>query len=201
MKQMFYSVIALLVVCCYSCSNHELEDFQGTDIPKNDVAILSRSAGKIDYSQYTLLENRTIMPRTGESYQGTVVYKDTAFPVYIYWDLEFENYNLFAYINGINLAGYLVWVGDIMDGNSGGYYEKYYQLSHVSSEESGSNTSRFDFIIKCNFSEYASNGYHPGTWTNYRHVAFHVTFYPITRNCSYEIIEDGEGFWRELEID
>ena len=55
--------------------------------------------------------------------------------------------------------------------------------------------------FKCNFSEYASNGYQPGTWTNYRHVAFHVTFAPGTRSCSYEIIEDGEGFWRELEID
>ena len=89
MKRFIYFIAALVAVFCWGCSNHALEDIQETSSRNDDVKMLSRSVGTIDYSQYTLLENRTVMPRTGESYQGTVTYKGTGFPVYIFWDFDF----------------------------------------------------------------------------------------------------------------
>ena len=108
MKEFIYPIIALTIIFCCGCTNDELIDIQN-----ERTSIISRNAGNIDYNQYTLLEKRAVMPRTGEYYQGIVTYKDTAFPLHIYWDLEIENYNLYAYIDGINQAGY----GALYEGN------------------------------------------------------------------------------------
>ena len=204
MKRFIYSIAALVAVFCWGCSNHALEDIQENSFRNDDVKMLSRSVGTIDYSQYTLLENRTVMPRTGESYQGTVTYKGTGFPVYIFWDFDFENYNLFAYISGYNTSGELRWTGDYW-ANGGwqgaGYYDDIYQLAHVASYTSECSSSRFDFIIKCNFSSYRNNGASNNPWVDYRHVSFHVAFFPGSRDCSCEILEDGEGWWRDPDME
>jgi hypothetical protein len=125
---------------------------------------------------------------------------NTGFPLYIFWDFDFEDYNLFAYINGVNPSGQLSWIGDYWDGGwvGAGYYEALYQLSHVSSYQSASTRSRFDFVIKCDFSRYANNDdYNP--WTDFRHVAFHVVFYPETRQYSCDVIEEGDRPWAAID--
>ena len=197
MKRFIYSIAALVAVFCWGCSNHALEDIQETSSRNDDVKMLSRSVGTIDYSQYTLLENRAVMPRTGESYQGTAVYKNTAFPLYIFWDLEIENYNLYAYVSGANYANTLTWVGSIWPEIGGNYYEPLYKLDHVATYNSECSNSRFDFVIKCNF----SNRDYYGGWKDYRHVSFHVTFFPGSRDCSCEILEDGEDWWDDPDLE
>ena len=187
MKQFIYPIIALTIIFCCGCTNDELIDIQNERTP-----VISRNAGNIDYNQYTLLEKRTVMPRTGEYYQGIVTYKDTAFPLHIYWDLEIENYNLYAYIDGINQAGY----GALYEGNY--YYDTTYRLVHVATYNSECSNTRFDFVIQCNFSKSYYNGVNFSSWTDKRHVAFHVIFYPASRNCSSEIIEEGDDYWMPL---
>ena len=179
MKQVLYSVIALMVVCCYSCSNHELEDFQGTDIPKNDVEMLSRSAGEIDYSQYTLLENRTIMPRTGETYSGTISYRDLSFNVVLFWDFEFEYYNMFGYIYGsvLDLAG-----------------DTHY-MQHVATYSSNSTDEQLCYIIKCNYIIDDSG------FERYNHVSFYVAYTPRRQELVYNVIEEGEGLWGDPDLE
>lgn len=188
MKQFIYPIIALTIIFCSGCANEELIDIQNERTP-----VISRNAGNIDYNQYTLLEKRTVMPRTGEYYQGIVTYKDTAFPLHIYWDLEIENYNLYAYIDGINQAGH----GALYEGNYY-YYDTTYRLVHVATYNSECSNTRFDFIIQCNFSKSYYNGVNFSSWTDKRHVAFHVIFYPASRNCSSEIIEEGDDYWMPL---
>lgn len=194
MRQFIYSIIALTLVFCYGCTNNELVEIQNNNVQKENTPIFSRNAGTIDYSQYRLLEKQTIMPRTGEYYQGTVMYKDTAFPLHIYWDLEIEDYNLYAYIDGINQAGY----GVLYEGNY--YYDTTYRLVHVATYNSECNNSRFDFVILCNFSKSYYNGVNFGSWTDHRYVAFHVVFFPNSRSCSSEVIEEGEGFWDDPDL-
>ena len=184
MKQMFYSVIALIFVFFYSCSNHELEDFQGTDIPKSDVSMLSRSAGEIDYSQYTLLENRTIMPRVGQTYSGTITYHGADFPIYIFWDPDFEYYNLYAYINGVVNTPFI-------PGNV-----KRYTLQHVATYDSESTHQLFWFVIKCNYIiEYYTSA------VENRYVSFRVTFNPNTQQMNCDVLEEGYGFWGDPDLD
>ena len=190
-------LIVLLTVFNWGCSNDDIENTEPLVYPIDESIISSRSANEFDYSQYTLLENKTIMPRTGDYFQGTVTYKDTAFPVHIYWDLEIENYNIYAYISGSNYAGYFSW--DPNPFPSGSYYAPVYRLDHVATYLSACSESIFDLVIQCNFShlDSANNCID----ANNRHVSFHVIFYPSTRDCSFDIIEDGEGWWRILEVD
>lgn len=195
MKQFIYSIIALTFVLCNGCTNNEFVEYQNGNVQEKDTPIFSRNAANIDYNQYSLLEKQTIMPRTGEYYHGIVTYKDTAFPLHIYWDLEIENYNLYAYIDGINQIGY----GTLYEGNY--YYDTTYRLDHVATYCSECSNTRFDFVIQCNFSKSYYNGINFGSWTDHRHVAFHVVFFPTSRSCSSEIIEEGEGVWDDPDLE
>ena len=184
---------------CMSCTSNEFEEVQN-ELPKaKSRSVISRSIEDFDYSQYTLIEKRTVMPRSGEYFQGTVTYMNTAFPLHIYWDLDFEDYNLYAYVAGSNYAFHQTWVGDIWDEYLGNYYDLIYKLDHVATYRSECSDYRFDLVIKCNFSSKADK--YNEFWENDRHVAFHIIFYPATRSCSSSIIEEGEGPWRMLEID
>ena len=192
----------LFVAIGWSCSSNEFEEVQNSFSAQEVNPALSRSVSdvdNIDYSQYVLLEPRTVMPRSGEYYQGTVAYMGAAFPLHIFWDIEIENYNIYAYVSGVNVSGDSGWVGDISHPDLGGYYGKLCKLDHVATYLSVCSDSRFDLVIKCNFSSKPDTSFND--WGNYRHVAFHVIFYPASRSCSFDIIEEGEGVWRMLEID
>ena len=202
MKGINLILLVLVVAIGWSCSSDEFGEVQNSLPAKKVNLALSRSVsdvGNIDYSQYVLLEPRIVLPRSGEYYQGTVAYMGTAFPLHIFWDLEIENYNIYAYASGVNVVGDPGWVGDISHPNLGDYYGKQCKLDHVATYLSECRESRFDLVIKCNFSSKSDTSFND--WGNHRHVAFHVIFFPASKNCSFDIIEEGEGVWRMLEID
>lgn len=197
MKKTNLILLVLFVAISWSCSSNEFQEVQNSYSVQEVKTALSRNVSdvsNIDYSQYVLLNPRTVLPRSGEYYQGTVTYMNTAFPLHIFWDLEIENYNIYAYVSGVNAANHLIW-----DGFNGGYCEQLYKLDHVATYLSECSNSRFDLVIKCNFSSKSASSFND--WRNDRHVAFHVIFFPASRSCSFDIIEEGEGVWRMLEID
>ena len=171
-----------LTMVCWDSSN-ELENVRNEDSLARESVVLSHSASdsSIDYDQYTLLEKRIALPRTGEYFAGAVSYRGISFPLHIYWDLEIDGYNLYAFI----------------DGSASSIDSAMHTLTHVATYNSGCTSSRFDFVIKCNY--HHSN--YTGFWNEKRHVSFHVIFYPTTYSCSFEILEDGEGLWNALDFE
>lgn len=171
------TIMLLFSALCWSCSN-ELEEIQNYELSINEMNVCSRSAGSIDYSQYTLLENRIVMPRTGQVYTGSITYNGADFPISIYWNPNVEYYNLYAIING-------TVENPFTPGNV-----KRYTLQHVATYDSESTIQAFWFVIKCNFIiEYYYND------TENRHVSFRIIFNPNTQVMTYDIIEEGTGLW------
>lgn len=189
MKKLMIILSVLFLTFGMSCTNNDLKEVQNDYLEAKGKNIISRSVSGFDYSQYILLEKRTVMPRIGESYQGAVIYENTAFPLWIFWDLEQDYYNLYAYISGYNFEDYLLWDGSIRENNLGSYNQPICSLTHVNTYYSDCSSTRFDFVIKCNFSRDVNS------WNERKYVAFHVTFYPWNRYCYYDIIEEGEGYW------
>lgn len=173
MKNYFSTItIMLLSALCWSCSN-ELEEIQNSEPSLNEMNVASRSAGSIDYSQYTLLENRTIMPRTGQTYTGTINYKGLNFDVNLYWDFEVEDYNMYGAISGscVDLGG------------------DTHHMYHVATYKSASNNHQLCYIIKCNYIIEDS------IFTHKNHVSFYVAYTPSSQTLTYNVIEEGEGLW------
>ena len=91
-KRSCLSLLAMSFMAIVSgCVNNELPEAKEQVKALTEECNVVQSRGVIDYSQYTLLEKRTVMSRTGEYFQGTVTYKDTAFPFHVYWDLDIED--------------------------------------------------------------------------------------------------------------
>lgn len=174
-----YLVFLFVVFCNWGCTNHEFEEQIDSTNDINESLVASRSTGAIDYSKYVLLEEKTVMPRTGEFFTGYITYELYSYPILIYWDTDIEGLNLYGYIEGSNTDGFYTT----------------YNLIHVSTYNSSSSKTRIDLIIKCNYAidrKYSSV-------PEKRHVSFHVTFYPDTKALEYRILEEGEGFWLILD--
>ena len=170
-----YFVLFFIVSCNWGCSNHEFEEQIDSAKDVNESLVASRSMGEIDYSKYVLLEEKTVMPRTGETFTGNIIYEQYSYPIQMYWDSDIEDLNLYGYIGGSNSDGY---------GTT-------YSLIHISTYNSSSSKTRIDLIIKCNYA--IDRAY--STIPEKRHVSFHVTFYPDTKSLQYRILEEGEDFW------
>lgn len=166
------TIMILFSAFCWSCSN-ELEEIQNSEPSINEMNVSSRSSSSIDYSQYMLLEKRTIMPKIGEFYNGTINYRGLSFGVNLYWDFEIEDYNMYGYIYGscIDLAG-----------------DTHY-MYHVATYKSASNNYQLCYIIKCNYIIDDSGFEHKN------HVSFYVTYTPSSQTLTYNVIEEGEGLW------
>ena len=175
MKTVVLSIISLFTVSLWSFANENVIKAQAPCYANNESIIYSSNTNVNDYSKREFSPEDIIMPRMGEYYEGTISYNNVSFPLYIYWDLEIEGYNLYAYINGNCFS---------IDG-----FE--HTMTHIVTHYSECSSSRFDFVIICNYTY--SN--YTGFWEEYRHITFHVTFYPTTRSCTFDILEDEEGRW------
>lgn len=161
MKKVFLILSVLVSMCCMSF----------TSVSYND--------SDIDYSRLTLLEHRTIMPRDGRSYMGYINYRGSSFPIFIFWDTNFEYHNLYAYIAGSSSVA----------GTS-----SYAHLYHYATYDSESTEHKYWFVIKCDY----TLAYDFGA-TEDLYVAFRVTFEPSTQILTYEVIEEGQGTWSAVD--
>ena len=175
MKTLVLSIISLFTVSLWSFANEDGIKARVPNHANNESIIYSSNTNVNDYSKREFSPEGIIMPRMGEYYEGAISYNNVSFPLYIYCDLEIEGYNLYAYIQGSSTS---------IDGY-------HHTMSHIATRNSECSNSRFDFIITCNYTY--SN--YTGFWKEYRHISFHVTFYPATRSCTFEILEDEEGRW------
>ena len=175
MKTLVLSIISLFTVSLWSFANEDGIKAQVPNHANNESIIYSSNTNVNDYSKREFSPEGIIMPRMGEYFQGTVNYRGVNFPLHIFYDLEMEGYNLYAYIQG-------------SDSTIDGYN---HTMIHAISHYGERNSNRIDFIIICN---YTCSTY-TGSWYEHRKISFHVTFYPTTRSCTFDILEDEEGRW------
>lgn len=131
MKTLVLSIISLFTVSLWSFANEDGIKAQVPNHANNESIIYSSNTNVNDYSKREFSPEGIIMPRMGEYYEGAISYNNVSFPLYIYWDLEIEGYNLYAYIQGSSTS---------IDGY-------HHTMSHIATRNSECSNSRFDFII------------------------------------------------------
>ena len=174
--KIFFILLALVFTFCQSFASNKFKEIL-SGLPETKVTTsVSCNEGITDYSQYTLLTNRTIMPRNGRSYSGYISYKGCSFPIFIFWNTNFEYHNLYAYIAGPCESSC------------------YCNLYHVATYDSESTEHKYWFVIKCDYSIHYSWG---GGENLY--VSFRVSFDPNTQFLTCDVIEEGPGSWSAID--